>query len=126
MPDTKQLEKYLKPDMCQDGDVITFLDPGVIVDKTFDRDGEKEVKPILDITVDLLGEKKTYCPNATTRKLLNKAWGTETEKWVNKKAIISIIPSNNGKDMIIAKPMETARAASQARNPKVSDEEIPF
>lgn len=105
MPDTSKLSKYLKPDIVKDGDVIKFLDAGTITDKEFkNSEGEKELKPTLEISVDFKGEKKTYSPNKTTVKLLSEEWGTATEEWVGKSATITVLPSNNGKDMIIAKP----------------------
>ena len=111
MPDTSKLSKYLKPEIARDGDTILFLDAGVIADKTFKNDqGKDETKPALEITVKFKGENKTYSPNKTTVKLLSAAWGTETEAWVGKSAKITILPANNGKDMIIAKPVAAAAA----------------
>lgn len=108
MPDTSKLSIYLKPDNVKDGDVVEFMDAGKIFDKTFEQGGEKKVKPILEISVKIRGEIKTYSPNGTTIKLLNEAWGTATEKWIGKKAVITVLPSPNGKSMIICKPMRTA------------------
>lgn len=108
MPDTSKLSKYLKAESAQDGDTILFLDAGVILDKEFDKDGEKDVKPVLEITVKFKGDNKTYSPNKTTVKLLSAAWGTDTENWVNKTAVITILPASNGKDMIVAKPKKDA------------------
>ena len=130
MPDTSKLSKFLKPEHAKDGDVITFLDAGVIVEKTFKKDGRDDVKPVLEITVKFKGETKTYSPNGTTVKLLSAAWGTASEKWVGKSAVITILPANNGKDMIIAKP-NTAKAAPAAES-QTEDagggevEEVPF
>lgn len=104
-PDTSKLSKYLRVDGVKDGDVIEFVDAGKIYDKTFERNGEKEIRPILEITVKIRGEQKTYSPNGTTLKMLNKEWGTATEKWVGKKASLTILPASNGKDMIVAKPV---------------------
>jgi len=104
MPETSRLSKYLKSDNVKDGDIINFMDAGVILDKTFKKEGKDEVKPVLEITVEVNGEVKTYSPNGTTVGLLSKAWGTSTEKWVGKQAFVTLIPAPNGKDMIIAKP----------------------
>lgn len=101
MPDIGKLSKYLKPEVCKDGDIITFLNAGEIKEKKFDD----EVKDVFEIGVLLNGHEKLYSPNGTTLKLLSKAWGTATEKWVKQKARITILPSNNGKDMIVAKPI---------------------
>lgn len=105
MPNTSKLSKYLKPEHVKDGDVINFMDPGVIMPKKFTKDGVTEEKPVLEITVEVNGDRKTYTPNGTTLGLFNKAWGTNTEKWVTKQARITLIPAPNGKDMIVAKPI---------------------
>ena len=129
MPDTSKLSKYLKPEHAKDGDVITFLDAGVIIDKTFKKDGRDEVKPCLEITVRFKGETKTYSPNGTTVKLLAGAWGTASEKWVGKSAVITILPANNGKDMIIAKPKDgkgAPAAESQTESAGADTEDVPF
>lgn len=126
MPDTSKLSKYLKPEHAKDGDVITFIDAGVIVDKTFKKDGRDETKPALEIAVKFRGETKTYSPNATTVKLLNAAWGTATEKWVNRSAVVSILPANNGKDMIIAKPKDGKAARPEESQAEEVVEDVPF
>ena len=105
MPDTSKLSKYLKADSVKDGDIINFIDAGVILDREFKKDGKTEIKPVLEITVEVNGDKKTYSPNGTTIALLNKAWGKNTEKWVGRQAKVFIMPSSNGKDMIVAKPV---------------------
>jgi hypothetical protein len=112
MPDISKLSKFLKPDGCKDGDVITFVDAGKILTREFGQGVEKEEKEVFEVTVSLNGESKTYSPNATTRKILVKSWGTNTEKWVGKKARIAILPAPNGHDMIIAKPYSDAEAGS--------------
>ena len=130
-PDTSKLSKYLKPEHAKDGDVITFLDSGVIVEKTFKKDGRDETKPVLEIAVKFRGETKTYSPNGTTVKMLSTAWGTATEKWVGKSAVITILPANNGKDMILAKPKDAKPGAAKSEESQVNGtadevEEVPF
>lgn len=112
MPDVSQLSKYLKPDACKDGDVITFMGPGVIIKKIFGQGSEKEEKEVFEAPVEIRGVLRTYSPNGTTRKLLSKAWGPNTERWVKKTARISILPSASGHDMIIAKPIVDEDAGS--------------
>lgn len=121
MPDTSKLSRYLKAENVKDGDVITFVDAGVIVEKTFKKD--EPPKPALEITVKFRGENKTYSPNGTTVKLLNAAWGTATEKWVGKSATLHVLPSNSGKDMIIAKPKDGKAAPEESQ---VQPEDVPF
>lgn len=105
MPNTSKLSKYLKAEHVKDGDIINFMDAGIITDKEFTQDGEKKINPVLEMNVEINGEKKIYCPNKTTCGLLSKSWGGDTEGWVGKQARITVIPGPNGKDMIIAKPV---------------------
>jgi hypothetical protein len=127
MPDTSKLSKFIKAENAKDGDVITFLDAGIIIDKTFKKDGRDETKPVLEISVKFKGETKTYSPNGTTVKLLTAAWGSATEKWVGKSAVITILPSNHGKDMIIAKPTNANTAdESPAKHAADDNADVPF
>ena len=124
MPNTGDLSKYLKVENVQDDDIITFVDAGVITTKEFKKG---EPKKVLEITVQHNEDTRTYCPNGTTVKLLNEAWGTDTEEWVGKKGRIAIMPTNDGKKMIVTKPLaETARERIKAKNPQGDDEKVPF
>lgn len=106
MPDTSKLSKYVKTDNVRDGELLNIVDSGVITEKTFTKDGKDEKKNVLEITVEYRGEQKTYSPNGTTIGILNKAWGTKTEKWVARQIRVNLIPLPNGKgDMIIGKPV---------------------
>lgn len=102
MPNTAELSDYLKPDHVTDGDTVTFANAGEIKSKSF-KEGD-EPRKVLEIGVTFKGEKKTYSPNATSIKNLSAAWGTDTEKWVGKTAALYVVPSQGGKDMILAKP----------------------
>ena len=107
MPNISKLSKFLRPEGVKDGDVITFLDEGVIVSKTFKKEGQPdEHKDTLEITVDFKGEHKTYSPNGTSLKLLGAEFGGSTEGWIGKKAKLFVVPASNGKDMIVAKPID--------------------
>lgn len=105
MPNTSALSKFLKADQVKDGDIINFIDAGTIKDKEFTQDGQKETKPVLELTVEVNGERKIYTPNGTTISALNKAWTNNTEEWVGRQARITLIPAPNGRDMIVAKPV---------------------
>lgn len=108
MPNTSQLSKYIKAEHVKDGDVINFMDAGIIADKEFTKDGVKEIKTILELSVEIKGERKLYSPNQTTIGILSKAWTADTEKWVGKQGRITLVPSPLGKDMVIVKPIEPA------------------
>lgn len=119
MPNLSKLSKYLKPEAVKDGDVITFLDAGEIKNVEFLKDGQPEMKTVFEIGIEFRGEKKLYSPNATTRKVLVKAWSDDSENWKGKKAKITVVPAPNGKDMIVAKPL-----AEKVESTK--EEKLPF
>lgn len=108
MANTAQLSKFLKAEHCKDGNIINFMDAGIISNKTFKKDGIEETKLVLELAVEVNGEKKMYCPNQTTVGILTKAWGQDTERWVGKQGRVTIVPSPLGKDMLIIKPVEPA------------------
>ena len=93
MPDVGKLQKFLKADHVKDGDLIKFVDAGVIDEREFkQKDGSKKVRTILEMNVELRGgDVKVYSPNSTTIKQLSEAWGTNTENWVGKIGRIKII-----------------------------------
>ncbi len=124
MPDTSEMSKFVKPENVKDGDTITFLDAGVIIKKSF-KEGE-EKKPVLEITVKFKDEDKTYSPNKTTVKLLSAAWGTATEKWVGKRAVLAVLPSSSGKDMIIAKPLDDKKTQRYSTEAAGDESQVPF
>lgn len=107
MVNTSKLSKFLKAESVVDGEIITFMDGGVIMPREFrdSKTGIVETKDVFELTVKYQGDSKTYSPNTTTVKMLNKAWGTDSDKWIGKQARINVMPSAMGKDMIIAKPI---------------------
>lgn len=113
MPDTSTLSKFLKPEHVKDGHIINFMDAGTITEKTFEKDGKKQINNVLELNVVVNGVKRVYSPNSQSLKFLNAAWGTQTEAWIGKQATIIIGIANNGKETIIAKPIitETDNAA---------------
>ena len=125
MPDTSKLSKYLKPEHVNDGDTITFVDAGIVVEKEWKTDGEPEIKKALEITVRFRGEDKTYSPNGTTIKLLSAAWGVDSEGWIDKQASLLVVPGNNGKDYIVAKPL-VEKKQKHSDKPAGNEETVPF
>src|SRR5258708_4894386 len=104
-PNTSKLSRFLKAEHCKDGDVINFMDAGIISDKEFERNGKKETNPVLELTVEINGERKVYSPNSASRGFFEEAWGFDTEKWISKQARITIAANNFGKKTILAKPI---------------------
>lgn len=105
MPNTSKLSNFLKAEHCKDGDIINFMDAGIISDKEFTNDNVKETKAILELGIEINGDKKTYSPNKTTIGILTKAWGADTEAWVGRQGRVTLVPSPLGKDMLIVKPV---------------------
>ena len=107
MPDTSTLSRFLKPEHVKDDDIITFLDAGTITEKEFKREGKVEKNNVLELNIEVKGNKRIYSPNSQSLKFLNAAWGTQTEKWVGRQARITLGLAPNGKETIIAKPVLT-------------------
>lgn len=134
MPDTTKLSKYIKVENVQDGDTIVFIDGGVILEKDFKKDGVTEKRNVLEITVNFKGEHKTYSPNSTSVKLLSAAWGADSDGWVERQATLFVLPANNGKNMIVAKPAPEKKASvkdiikdrNKAEGKEGSEETVPF
>lgn len=105
MPNTSSLSKFLKASHVRDGDILTFIDAGVIVQKEFKKkDGSVDISPMLEMTVEINGDRKTYSPNGQSRKFLEEVYGNQTENWVGKQAVVMIGLANNGNEVIISKP----------------------
>lgn len=114
---------YLKSQELTRGDVVTFLDEGVFVtSKNFFYEDpvtkEKRPKQDFNISVKYKGNQRTATVNATSRKELIKAYGSETAEWVGKKAIIdkSLLPT--GKYMILYLPATEAGVAAAQSAPQ--------
>ena len=102
MSNIDTLRPYIKAEMVQDGDKITFVDAGKVTEKTFTE--EQGPRKVLEIGVTFKGESKTYSPNGASQKNLKAAWGPDTENWIGKTAVLYVVPTNLGKDSILAKP----------------------
>ena len=70
--------KYLSVDNTKDGAVVT-----ITAEAKFEKsaDGSKE---IFNIPVDVDGKQKIYSPFDKEAQILAKAWGNETNDWVEK------------------------------------------
>jgi hypothetical protein len=54
-------------------------------------------KEKMSFLVEIDGIQKGYIPNIPSMKVLSNTWGTETQKWVGKTALLSIIIANSRK-----------------------------
>lgn len=92
MPNINDLQRFLKVEMVQNGDLIHFCDAGSISQKEFKSNPGKK-KPVLEMEV-MIGDtmkKISYSPNSTSVKLLSEAWGPNTETWVGKTGIVVVV-----------------------------------
>lgn len=97
-PNVNDLNTYLTHTDVVDGDVVTFIDEGTILEKDFsqEKDGS-DVRSGLDINIELpSGKQKLYSPNKTTRTALAEKWGPDTPGWVGKKASVMVVKQNVG------------------------------
>jgi hypothetical protein len=109
MPELSKLDKFVKASNVKNGDIILFLDGGQIKEMDFKEDnGTVKKQPVLEMKVKHNGDEKIYSPNKTTRDLLGKAWGTNTDAWIGKKGkvkLISQIVKGALKDVIVLDPV---------------------
>lgn len=87
MPKMSDHEEYLDSSMVDEGDIVVLLDAGV-----FREPEETQLsRTVFQIRVQIPdGRKKIWTMNKTTRKKLAKAWGDDSEGWVNKCVKIAI------------------------------------
>lgn len=78
--------------------IAVILNPGM---ETLSKEGRKK----LELLVEIDGKRKKYTLNVTSMKNLSAKFGTETYSWIGKK-IGLVILSINGKDSIVANPLD--------------------
>ena len=95
------------------GDVVTFKDAGIIrsaEDTPFGRE-------VFQVTIELPDEStKTLTMNRTSQRNIAKAYGDETEKWVNEKAVVTIVQQNvrgTMKDVVYLNPLQMKLASKK-------------
>lgn len=135
MPDLTTLQKYLKVDICQPGELIQFIDGGTITENKEFRDkktGETKYQTVFEITVLHRGQTRIYSPNSASLKLLQTAFGTNSDEWVGRKGIVSIaeqIQFGELKPVLIIKPYGGPAAktgtSGKARGSKTQPEANP-
>ena len=110
MVDTGELESFLNERSAKKGDMVEIANGGEFgqieqKDKTF--------KKCLNIPVLLNGRELTYTPGKTALKLLQKAWGLNSDNWKGKKAIVDFVKMNSFgelKNVLILEPIEEIKA----------------
>lgn len=91
------------------GDVLRFKDPGVI------RPAEETPfgREVFQINVELpTGEEKTLTMNRTSQRNIAKEYGDETERWVGKEAVVTVVKQNvrgTMKDVVYLNPLQKSR-----------------
>lgn len=92
MANLNDLSNFLKPADITNGEVVTFIDAGEIKMVRF---GQQPEKKVFQISVELAnGKQKIVTLNSTSRQILGGFWGTDTENWVGKKALITKTKQN--------------------------------
>jgi len=98
MVDTTELENYLNDKSAKLNDIVEITGEGLIEVSTDDKG---KTKKNLQIPVLVNGKLKLiYSPGKTARGPLEKAWGTDTKKWLGKKFQVSFIKMQVGKDLL--------------------------
>ena len=127
-------EDYLSTSMVNEGDIIVLLDAGEFTEN--EKDGRKWEG--FEISVRLPdGRFKKWAMNKTTRKRLSKAYGDDSENWVNKRVKIRITQQmirGEIRDILWGYPIEedvtrtpltTNEDAELGTQPVVKDQQTP-
>lgn len=140
MPNIKSLVegKYARVGISLvQGAVVKFISKGVLEPNSFDTGDDAKERLVIDVEIN--GEEKKISPNTTSMRELSTAWGTDTEKWIGKKATISVESKKifgSIKDIVFFHPIEepiiTPQVTTsqriltpQANNkPKMSEEKL--
>lgn len=130
MADLTKLQKYLSVEIVQNGDTIRFVDAGKIENKEFeDKDTkEKKRKDVFEIGVMYKGQIKIYSPNKTSLKLLQVAYGTDSDNWVGcmgKIALVEQLAFGELKTILVVKPFGPANINNATSGLKTSAETQP-
>jgi hypothetical protein len=91
MPDASSLDSHAVAGVdVKDGDLVVIDGPGEFVE--FEDKQTKEKRTRLKIPIVCVdGTPKDVTLNETSRKKLVEGYGKQTENWVNKNALVSII-----------------------------------
>lgn len=87
MVETDFTGDYVNIENCKENDIAEFLSEGSYIEQEFN--GKK--KQILNIPVLVNGKTKIFTPSITNGKLLVKAYGSDSAKWVGKKVKCVIV-----------------------------------
>jgi len=95
-------DKYLSADNCEEGDIITFVDEGSYSEM---RNKDGSTRKVLNFKVNNGRYEQLYTPGVTAQKILMKAFGRETSKWIGQKFQIKFIEQlSYGKSIKIILP----------------------
>ena len=78
---------FLKGSDCENGDLVTFKNEGVLVEKDYDN----KKKKAYDFLVEHKGNDKTYTPNNYAVTKFKEAWGGDSIEWINKTFKVNIL-----------------------------------
>lgn len=81
-------DKYLSVNNCEESDIISFVDAGV---KAEIKDKSGISRTVINFTVSNGRYNLIYTPGASAIKEFMKAWGRETNNWVDKKFQVKIV-----------------------------------
>jgi hypothetical protein len=103
MVDFSDLDKYYNGENAHDGDIMVFVDGGVIEQKV-GREGDSY--NVVNFNVEVGGKKLIYTPDARAIVELKKMFGRDTEAMVGQKVGIKTYPKKIfGKDAIGILPL---------------------
>lgn len=91
-------DKYLTGENTQENDIITFVDGGV---QAVIKDFKGNEKKVYNFKVNNGRYELIYTPNLSALKVFKKAWGTNSDNWINKMFQVKLAMLPNKKYMIV-------------------------
>jgi hypothetical protein len=102
---------FLTTDLIEESQTKT----GVIVDGGSYEKGEFGRKLVMKIQFDK--KMKTWTPNRESSKNMQSAWGNDTDTYVGKSVLFSVVEAQNKKKSVIATPIKQPEVTTEPAEP---------
>lgn len=94
MVDTNEMESFLNEKSAKETDIIEILNEGLIESKIDAASGRKY--KVLNLPVRVTGKLELiYSPNKDAVEVFQKAFGSDTKKWIGKKFNCKFYPKTS-------------------------------
>jgi len=97
-----ELSSYLKGDNCAEGDIVEFLDEGVLGEM---KQMDGSVKKVYNFQVRVGLRELTFTPSVQVLKAFCEKWGRDSKAWIGKKWAIRLpMQVIKGKEQAVVRP----------------------